>query len=121
MIKMNKKGFTLIEMLVVIAIIAILVSIIIPTVQSATYKAAAATNAANLRSVKAEATTNYLMTGQVTPHSNPAPKEVPGYSTKTSELKVATAPVNGDIKVTFGDTDIDTFAKIASGEIKIGK
>ena len=58
--KMNKKGFTLIEMLVVIAIIAVLVAIIIPTVTSATDKAAAATNAANLRSVKAEITTALL-------------------------------------------------------------
>ena len=46
----NKKGFTLIEMLVVIAIIAVLVSVIIPTVTSATDKAKAATDAANLRS-----------------------------------------------------------------------
>ncbi len=58
--KLNKKGFTLIEMLVVIAIIAVLVAIIIPVVQTATEKAAAATNAANLRSIKAEATTDYL-------------------------------------------------------------
>ncbi|MDD6678343.1 MAG: prepilin-type N-terminal cleavage/methylation domain-containing protein [Firmicutes bacterium] len=57
---MNKKGFTLIEMLVVIAIIAILVAIIIPTVTKATTKAAAATNAANLRSLIAEASTDYL-------------------------------------------------------------
>ena len=46
----NKKGFTLIEMLVVIAIIAVLVSIVIPTVSSATNKARAAADAANLRS-----------------------------------------------------------------------
>ena len=52
--KFNKKGFTLVEMLVVIAIIAVLVSIIIPTVSSSTAKAAAAANAANLRSIKAE-------------------------------------------------------------------
>ncbi len=56
----NKKGFTLIEMLVVIAIIAVLVAIIIPVVSSATVKAAAATDAANLRSFKAEITTAYL-------------------------------------------------------------
>lgn len=47
----NKKGFTLIEMLVVIAIIAVLVSIIVPTVSTATTKAKAATDAANLRSI----------------------------------------------------------------------
>ena len=58
--KMNKKGFTLIEMLVVIAIIAVLVSIIIPTVTSATDKADAAAIAANLRSVKAEIVTAAL-------------------------------------------------------------
>lgn len=49
--KKAKKGFTLIEMLVVIAIIAVLVAIIIPTVTSSTNKAKAAVDAANLRSV----------------------------------------------------------------------
>ena len=56
----NKKGFTLIEMLVVIAIIAVLVAIVIPVVGNSTNKAACATNAANLRSVKAEVTTAFL-------------------------------------------------------------
>ena len=53
--KMNKKGFTLIEMLVVIAIIAILVAIVVPAVSNSTVKAKAATDAANLRSIVAEA------------------------------------------------------------------
>ncbi|MCQ2463557.1 MAG: prepilin-type N-terminal cleavage/methylation domain-containing protein, partial [Clostridia bacterium] len=56
----NKKGFTLIEMLVVIAIIAILVAIIIPTVSSSTTKAKAATDASNLRSAKAAITVGIL-------------------------------------------------------------
>lgn len=47
----RKKGFTLIEMLVVIAIIAILVAIVVPTVSKATNKASYATDAANLRSI----------------------------------------------------------------------
>ena len=51
--KYNSRGFTLIEMLVVIAIIAVLVAIIIPTVTSSTTKAQAATDAANLRSMLA--------------------------------------------------------------------
>lgn len=46
----HRRGFTLIEMLVVIAIIAILVAIIIPTISKATAKARAAADAANLRS-----------------------------------------------------------------------
>ena len=47
----RKKGFTLIEMLVVIAIIAILVAIVIPVVCETTSKARAAADAANLRSI----------------------------------------------------------------------
>ncbi len=47
----KNKGFTLIEMLVVIAIIAVLVSIIIPTISNATSKAKAGVDAANMRGV----------------------------------------------------------------------
>ena len=61
--KMNKKGFTLIEMLVVIAIIAILVAIVIPTVGSATEKAKEAADAANIRAAVAEVTTKALAEG----------------------------------------------------------
>jgi len=50
----RKKGFSLIEMLVVIAIIAVLVSIIIPTVGASQTKSNAAANAANLRSVQGQ-------------------------------------------------------------------
>lgn len=56
----NKKGFTLIEMLVVIAIIAILVAIVIPTITNATEKAKEAADAANIRSLAAEAEIEYL-------------------------------------------------------------
>ena len=58
--KLNKKGFTLIEMLVVIAIIAILVAIIIPTVSNATEKAKESADAANIRSIAAEMQIKYL-------------------------------------------------------------
>ena len=57
----NKKGFTLIEMLAVIAIIAVLVSIVIPAISSSTDRAKAATDAANLRS-----TLGYLNTALAT-------------------------------------------------------
>ena len=51
----NSKGFTLMEMLIVVAIIAILVAIMIPTMTSALEKARDAADAANLRSAYAEA------------------------------------------------------------------
>lgn len=62
----NNKGFTLIEMLVVIAIIAVLVSIVIPTVSSSTNKAKAATDAANLRSTMGQLNTVVATSGKMT-------------------------------------------------------
>lgn len=61
----NKKGFTLIEMLVVIAIIAILVAIVMPVVGNSTAKAKAATDVANLRAVYAELNIR-LINGELT-------------------------------------------------------
>ena len=46
----NKKGFTLMEMLIVVAIIAILVAIAIPTFNSALNKSKVAADTANIRS-----------------------------------------------------------------------
>ncbi len=46
----NRKGFTLMEMLIVVAIIAILVAIAIPTFNNAMAKSRAATDLANIRS-----------------------------------------------------------------------
>lgn len=54
-----RKGFTLIEMLVVIAIIAVLVATVVPAVTSYANKAACATNAANLRAIQADVTMAY--------------------------------------------------------------
>lgn len=71
--KMNKKGFTLIEMLAVIAIIAVLVAIIVPAVGSSTTKAKASTDAANLRSVLSAATIEYAETGSLDALSIDAP------------------------------------------------
>lgn len=59
--KLNKKlgkngGFTLVEMLIVVAIIAILVAVSIPLVSSSLEKAKISTDKANMRAAKAEAT-----------------------------------------------------------------
>ena len=56
----SKKGFTLMEMLIVVAIIAILIAIAIPTFASQLEKANQATDAANIRAAYAEAAINAL-------------------------------------------------------------
>ena len=50
----NSKGFTLMEMLIVVAIIAVLVAIAIPTFTNQLEKAREATDMANIRSAYAE-------------------------------------------------------------------
>ncbi len=61
--KMNKKGFTLAELLIVVAIIAVLVAIAIPVFTAQLEKSKEATDAANLRSAYAEAVSNALYSG----------------------------------------------------------
>lgn len=59
----NSKGFTLAELLVVVAIIAILVAISIPVFTSQLHNARVATDWANLRSLYAELQTKYYEDG----------------------------------------------------------
>ncbi len=59
-VKENKKGFTLAELLIVVAIIAVLVAIAIPIFNSQLEKSRDAVDAANVRSAYAEAAAAYL-------------------------------------------------------------
>ena len=64
--KMNKKGFTLAELLIVVAIIAVLVAVAIPVFNTQLEKARQGTDLANLRSSYAEAVANYLTSDEST-------------------------------------------------------
>lgn len=59
-VRENKKGFTLAELLVVVAIVGILVAISIPVFTAQLSKARKATNQANLRAAKAAAVAQYM-------------------------------------------------------------
>lgn len=62
-------GFTLVEMLIVVAVIAVLVAVSIPMVNASLEKARVAADQANERAAKAAALSNYLMeerTGSIT-------------------------------------------------------
>jgi prepilin-type N-terminal cleavage/methylation domain-containing protein len=67
--KNNKKGFTLAELLIVVAIIAVLVAIAIPIFTSQLEKSRESTDLSNIRSYYAEITTA-LLTGDLTKSGN---------------------------------------------------
>lgn len=66
-VRENKKGFTLAELLVVVAIVGILVAISIPVFTAQLTKARIATNQANMRAAKAAAVAQYMTDEIVTP------------------------------------------------------
>jgi type IV pilus assembly protein PilA len=112
--KMNKKGFTLIEMLAVIAIIAVLVAIIVPAVGSSTIKAKASTDAANLRSVLSAATIEYATEGKLDALSvdTPAAKSV---TATTIEVWMEGDELNAYYVNGTKYYTIDAFAQVAEG------
>lgn len=61
----NKKGFTLSELLIVVAIIGVLVAISIPVFRSQIHKAEVATDWANVRSYYSQLQYDFMETGTV--------------------------------------------------------
>ena len=61
---MKKKGFTLAELLVVVAIIGVLVAVSIPIFSKQLEKSRIATDQANVRSAKAAAAAEYMSNGE---------------------------------------------------------
>ena len=84
-VRENKKGFTLAELLVVVAIVGILVAISIPVFTAQLSKARKATNQANMRAAKAAAVAQYL-----TDSADSASKIEYDYDISTGEASVVT-------------------------------
>lgn len=82
--RLNKKGFTLAELLIVVAIIAVLVAIAIPIFTSQLEKAREATDAANIRAAYAEVQTAVL-SGEATSSNVTMQKD--GSAKETIKLK----------------------------------
>ena len=97
--KMNKKGFTLAELLIVVAIIGVLVAISIPIFSSQLKKARLATNRANARAAYAAATTQYMLDyDDTTPTGNISYT----YTVSTGKAEADQTAKTADLK----DTDI---------------
>lgn len=78
----NKKGFTLMEMLIVVAIIAVLVAIAIPVFNGALTKSKEAADVANLRAAYAEWQVKMLTENEKVPASATALMTSNGTETK---------------------------------------
>ena len=98
---LNKKGFTLAELLIVVAIIAVLVAIAIPIFTNQLEKSKEATDAANVRSAIATLVTEYL-TDDTQPHevTVAAKQGIAGW--QTSPAPEINEMINGTLqKITF--------------------
>ncbi len=79
---LNKKGFTLAELLIVVAIIAVLVAIAIPIFTTQLEKSREAVDAANIRAAYAQVISNYISNGDETPIPVELKQEEKGWANK---------------------------------------
>lgn len=111
--KKNNKGFTLMEMLIVVAIIAVLVAIMIPTFTSALERSREAADIANIRSTYAEAMVKYLNGEETNATESPAMTQATSgwkYIEVPEYLKAAGNVVKGNkVTVTISDDGSATF------------
>ena len=77
----DKKGFTLAELLIVVAIIAVLVAIAIPVFTTQLEKSREATDAANVRAAYATLVTQYLDKGEAAQMEVPAQQKTANWQT----------------------------------------
>ncbi len=93
--KLNKKGFTLAELLIVVAIIAVLVAIAIPVFTSQLEKSREATDLANIRAAYAEASAALLTNGSEQETATTAAAVSTGaFETDTTSITWAKLPAN---------------------------
>ena len=97
--KLNKKGFTLAELLVVVAIIGVLVAISIPIFTSQLEKAREATDLANIRSAYAECSAAVLTDTKA--------------SDNTDAAKGVVVTVDGTSKVVTAKRDVKLTQQVA--------
>lgn len=119
--KLSKNGgFTLVEMLIVIAIIAVLVAISIPVVTNQLEKAREAADAANIRSAYAEVmiaaigedTTNYTKTVKITQTEDGWESEITWPADLKGDLDDVKA--GGTATVTYNPTSGETTVTYAA-------
>ncbi len=102
--KLNKKGFTLAELLIVVAIIAVLVAISIPVFTSQLEKSREAVDLANIRAAYAETQTSLITTGKAA-YKKVEPTQTKEGWTIDSTTKVAGKDIS-TLENVVKDTDV---------------
>ena len=109
--KLTKKGFTLAELLVVVAILAILVAVSIPIFSGKLDEARTSTDLANERAAKAAAVVEYL-SSQITTDTSYV------YDAKNGTVNTTNNMTNG-YNQTTGTTSVSKMSDKDSGIVKI--
>mgnify|MGYP004697349799 CR=1 FL=1 len=101
----NKKGFTLMEMLIVVAIIAVLVAIAIPTFNGALTKSKEAADVANIRAAYAEYQVKAI-SGETVAWDDEGIKKQLNYTEASHGYKYTAAAGNTAAKIEYTATKI---------------
>ncbi len=98
--KKNNKGFTLAELLIVVAIIAVLVAIAIPIFTTQLEKSREATDIANVRSAYAQMVANYITNADTSYSMDVTIKQTqPGWQGESGKLLTQIDGVEGSVAI----------------------
>ena len=107
--RLNKRdGFTLAELLIVVAIIAVLVAVSIPVFRGQLQKARIRTNEANARAAYASATAAYLANDTITGGT---------YNAKTGVFTEATEAVSPASATDYATSELDSFTVVITNGV----
>ena len=112
----NKKGFTLAELLIVVAIIGVLVAISIPIFNAQLEKSREAVDLANIRAAYAELTANYLLDGKAASSTVEVTQKESTWTGATSNI----AGLSSSIPVSVGGTYVVAITDSGSVTVSAG-
>lgn len=120
--KLNKKGFTLAELLVVVAIIGVLVAISIPIFTSQLEKAREATDMANIRAAYAEVVADGLTEPNKTHTASVSMKQAKSSwdtSGNIAGVDLNSISTTGNVEITYHPTSGSSDAYVTIGSARV--